>query len=63
MSDGGTGSELSLGIILLALGLLALVGGLTTAEVMRRRAPGRWFTGQSGGSRQRPPGAGTGQGV
>ena len=35
--DGGTGSDLSLGIILLSVGLLALVGGLTTAEVMRRR--------------------------
>ncbi|MGH2984751.1 MAG: hypothetical protein ACRDK5_10955 [Solirubrobacterales bacterium] len=40
MPDGGAGSQLSLGIVLLALGLLALVGGLTTAEVMRRRAPG-----------------------
>jgi hypothetical protein len=36
--DGDTGSELSLGIVLLAVGLLALVAGLTTAEVMRRRA-------------------------
>ena len=36
--DGDTGSELSLGIMLLAIGLLALVAGLTTAEVMRRRA-------------------------
>ena len=36
--DGDTGSELSLGIVLLAIGLLALVAGLTTAEVMRRRA-------------------------
>jgi hypothetical protein len=37
MPDGGTGSELSLGIILLSVGLLALVGGLTAAEVTRRR--------------------------
>jgi hypothetical protein len=36
--DGDTGSELGLGIVLLAVGLLALVAGLTTAEVMRRRA-------------------------
>jgi hypothetical protein len=38
LPDGDTGSELSLGIVLLAVGLLALVAGLTTAEVMRRRA-------------------------
>lgn len=37
--DGDTGSQLSLGIVLLAIGLLALVAGLTTAEVMRRRTP------------------------
>lgn len=36
--DGGTGSQLGLGIGLLALGLLALVSGLTAAEVRRRRA-------------------------
>jgi hypothetical protein len=37
LPDGGTGSELSLGIILLSVGLLALVGGLSAAEVTRRR--------------------------
>lgn len=37
MSDGGAGSNLALGIGLLALGLLALVAGLTAAEVRRRR--------------------------
>jgi len=36
--DSGTGSGLGLGIGLLALGLLALVAGLTAAEVRRRRA-------------------------
>jgi hypothetical protein len=35
--DSGTGSGLGLGIGLLALGLLALVAGLTAAEVQRRR--------------------------
>lgn len=37
--DSGTGSSLGLGIGLLAVGLLALVAGLTAAEVRRRRAP------------------------
>ena len=37
MSDGGPGSELGLGIGLLVLGLLGLAGGLTAAEVRRRR--------------------------
>jgi hypothetical protein len=37
MPDGGTGSQQSIGIILLAVGLLALIGGLTAAEVSRRR--------------------------
>lgn len=36
--DGGTGSQLGWGLGLLALGLLALVSGLTVAEVRRRRA-------------------------
>ena len=36
--DSGTGSGLGLGIGLLAVGLLALVAGLTAAEVRRRRA-------------------------
>ena len=36
--DSGTGSSLGLGIGLLAVGLLALVAGLTAAEVRRRRA-------------------------
>ena len=36
--DSGTGSQLGLGIGLLAVGLLALVAGLTAAEVRRRRA-------------------------
>jgi hypothetical protein len=35
--DSGTGSGLGLGIGLLAVGLLALVAGLTAAEVRRRR--------------------------
>lgn len=35
--DGGAGSNLGLGIGLLAFGLLALVAGLTAAEVRRRR--------------------------
>ena len=39
--DGGTGSQLGLGIGLLALGLLALMSGLTAAEVRRRRAAAR----------------------
>lgn len=38
MPDGGTGSGFSLGLVLMALGLVALIGGLTTAEVMRRKA-------------------------
>jgi hypothetical protein len=38
IDDGGTGSELGLGIGLLALGLVALAGGLAAAEVRRRRA-------------------------
>jgi hypothetical protein len=37
MPDGGTESQQSIGIILLAVGLLALIGGLTAAEVSRRR--------------------------
>lgn len=37
MSDGGTGSGLGIGIALLALALLGLAGGLTAAEVRRRR--------------------------
>lgn len=36
--DSDTGSGLGLGIGLLAVGLLALVAGLTAAEVRRRRA-------------------------
>lgn len=36
--DGGAGSGLGLGLGLLGLGLLALVSGLTLAEVRRRRA-------------------------
>ena len=36
--DGETGSQISIGIVLLSIGLLALVAVLTTAEVMRRRA-------------------------
>jgi len=36
--ESGTGSGLGLGIGLLAVGLLALVAGLTAAEVRRRRA-------------------------
>ena len=39
--EGGKGSEFGLGIALLALGLLALVAGLTAAEVRRRRALAR----------------------
>lgn len=35
---GGTGSQLGLGIGLLAFGLVALMSGLTAAEVRRRRA-------------------------
>ena len=38
VSDGGAGSELGWGLGLLAIGLLALVSGLTVAEVRRRRA-------------------------
>jgi len=38
VSDGGAGSQLGWGLGLLALGLLALVAGLTVAEVRRRRA-------------------------
>lgn len=38
VSEGDSGSGLGLGIGLLALGLLALVGGLTAAEISRRRA-------------------------
>ena len=36
--EGGAGSQLGWGLGLLALGLLALVSGLTVAEVRRRRA-------------------------
>jgi hypothetical protein len=39
--DGGTGSQLGWGIALLAIGLLALVSGLTVAEVRRRRLANR----------------------
>jgi len=35
--DGGAGSNLGLGIGLLAFGLFSLVAGLTAAEVRRRR--------------------------
>jgi len=38
VSEGDNGSGLGLGIGLLAFGLLALVAGLTAAEVSRRRA-------------------------
>jgi hypothetical protein len=38
VSEGDSGSGLGLGIALLAVGLLALVGGLTAAEVSRRRS-------------------------
>ena len=38
VSEGDSGSGLGLGIALLAFGLLALVAGLTAAEVSRRRA-------------------------
>jgi hypothetical protein len=38
VSEGDSGSGLGLGIGLLAFGLLALVGGLTAAEVSRRRS-------------------------
>jgi len=38
VSEGDSGSGLGLGIALLAFGLLALMGGLTAAEVSRRRA-------------------------
>jgi len=38
VSEGDSGSGLGLGIALLAFGLLALVGGLTAAEVSRRRS-------------------------
>ncbi len=37
VSEGDSDSGLGLGIGLLAVGLLALVGGLTAAEVTRRR--------------------------
>lgn len=36
--EGGTGSQLGLGVGLLALGLVALVSGLAAAEARRRRA-------------------------
>ena len=38
VSEGDSGSGLGLGIGLLAFGLVALVGGLTAAEVSRRRS-------------------------
>jgi len=38
VSEGDDGSGIGLGIGLLAFGLLALVGGLTAAEVSRRRS-------------------------
>lgn len=38
VSEGDSGSGLGLGIGLLAFGLLALVGGLTAAEISRRRS-------------------------
>ena len=36
--SGGTGSQLGLGLGLLGFGVLALIAGLTAAEVRRRRA-------------------------
>jgi len=41
MSDAGAGSALTIGIGLLAFGLLAIVGGFAVAEAQRRRAPAR----------------------
>jgi len=38
VSEGDSGSGFGLGIALLAVGLFALVGGLTAAEVSRRRS-------------------------
>jgi hypothetical protein len=38
VSEGDDGSGIGLGVGLLAFGLLALVGGLTAAEVSRRRS-------------------------
>jgi len=38
VSEGDSGSGLGLGIGLLAFGLVALVTGLTAAEVSRRRS-------------------------
>lgn len=40
IEDGGTGSQLGLGIALLAVGLLASAGGIAAAATRRRRAPG-----------------------
>jgi hypothetical protein len=39
LDDGGGGSGLAIGIGLLALGLVGVAGGLTAAEMRRRRAP------------------------
>ncbi len=41
MSDGGAGNALTIGIGLLAFGLLAIVGGFAVAEAQRRRVPVR----------------------
>lgn len=41
MSDGGAGNALTIGIGLLAFGLLAIVGGFAVAEAQRRRVPAR----------------------
>jgi len=41
MSDGGAGDALTIGIGMLAFGLLAIVGGFAIAEAQRRRAPAR----------------------
>jgi hypothetical protein len=38
---GGTSPALTIGIAVLAIGLIGLVGGLTGAEVRRRRIAGR----------------------
>jgi hypothetical protein len=38
MGGGGTSSALTIGIAILAIGLIGLVAGLTGAELRRRRA-------------------------